>query len=176
MKFSKPPHRFDTGFIPTANPARDNITITRRWSLISATSPGSIKSQVWSRICASETSVHPSHRSKLLVFFLAMQSRRSRAIQRPLQSPKMLLCGRAAEGGPLEAALKYSFVARENRRSCWEVPGRHWSRERATACPPQPDRREVRSIDHRLLGARRRNRKKDRGKKSCCCPTRARRN
>ena len=71
MKFSKPPQRFDTGFIATANPARDNITVTRRWSLISATSPGSIK-QVWSRICTSETSAHWSHRSKLLVFFLAI--------------------------------------------------------------------------------------------------------
>ena len=35
MKFSKSPHRFDTGFIPTADPARDNITVARNSPLIS---------------------------------------------------------------------------------------------------------------------------------------------
>jgi hypothetical protein len=102
MKFSKPPHRFDTGFIPTANPARDNITITRRWSLISATSPGSIKSQVWSRICASETSVHPSHRSKLLVFFLAIAISAFASDPAPAPKPE----DAPAEERPKEVLLK----------------------------------------------------------------------
>jgi hypothetical protein len=31
----KSPHRFDNGFIPTADPARDNITVTRNSPLIS---------------------------------------------------------------------------------------------------------------------------------------------
>ena len=31
----KSPHRFDNGFIPTANPARDSITVTRNSPLIS---------------------------------------------------------------------------------------------------------------------------------------------
>jgi hypothetical protein len=102
MKFSKPPHRFDTGFIPTANPARDNITITRRWSLISATSPGSIKSHVWSRICASETSVHSSHRSKLLVFFLTIAISGFASDPAPAPKPE----DAPAEERPKEVLLK----------------------------------------------------------------------
>lgn len=35
MTFSKSPHRFDNGFIPTANPSRDSITVTRNSPLIS---------------------------------------------------------------------------------------------------------------------------------------------
>jgi len=35
MTFSKSPHRFDTGFIPTANPASDSIIVTRNSPLIS---------------------------------------------------------------------------------------------------------------------------------------------
>jgi hypothetical protein len=38
MTFSKSPHRFDNGFIPTANPTRDSITVTRNSPLISGVS------------------------------------------------------------------------------------------------------------------------------------------